>query len=513
MKFQEKIIFILTLFIIAYKCIIANSIADADLWHRLAVGKIFFELGSIIKHDIFSYVPTKDLWIDHEWGSGIIFYFLADHLGDYGLLGLKFLVFATVLYLIYTTNKLISGKKDDLRIGFYAVVLLTVMFGFINTVRCHIFTYLFFALWIYILERIRRGETRLIWIFPATMLFWVNMHGGFLAGLGLLFLYMIGEFLNKKNFIKYAGALILSLLVTFINPYGWNMWHYIVNAVGMPRPYVIEWLPIFSVNDFQIFIAFEILLFITFVGYVYKFAVKDKEIDWVAILVILATLALSIKHLRHQVFFGIAAGIFSQHHYFYEAVKSLFQRILAKFTDNLPQKEPKQYSFIKIAIINTFILFFCAYYVFMNPLNIRATEPEYPAKAVEFIRINNLKGNLLTSFNWGSYALWKLYPQVLIFEDGRYEEVYMKDSTSALNKFFFEKENWQNILTQYHHDIILIDNNFEVLNKLKSLNNWKIVYQDRNSTVFIPASMKNNWILPGKDSDYNKTKYLNKIEF
>ncbi len=74
MKLQQRLIFLLTLFIIAYKYAITQAVADADIWHRLAVGKIFFQTGWVLKHDIFSYALTKPVWVDHEWGSGVIFW-------------------------------------------------------------------------------------------------------------------------------------------------------------------------------------------------------------------------------------------------------------------------------------------------------------------------------------------------------------------------------------------------------------------------------------------------------
>ena len=42
----------------------------------------------------------------------------------------------------------------------------------------------------------------------------------------------------------------------------------------------------------------------------------------------------------------------------------------------------------------------------------------------EFLRINNIKGNIIVPFEMGSYISYKLYPQNLIFMDGRYDGVY-----------------------------------------------------------------------------------------
>src|SRR3989339_2291474 len=88
----KKYTFLITIILLVQITVLAYNSADWDLWARLAVGKIFFQTGSVLQHDIFAYTPTKDIWIDHEWGSGVIFYFLSQHLGDYGLLMLKFLL-------------------------------------------------------------------------------------------------------------------------------------------------------------------------------------------------------------------------------------------------------------------------------------------------------------------------------------------------------------------------------------------------------------------------------------
>ncbi len=443
------------------------------------------------------------------------------------------------MLLIYAGNNLISDnsyKNVDLKIGFYAVTLLVILQAFVTTTRCTIFTYLFFTLWIYVMERIRRGDIKLIWIIPATMIIWANLHAGFVSGLGLLGMYVFGEFLNyltkkreknsgvnlaklfsyKNNHIKFAGIFVAAFLATFINPYGKHFWNYIFDAVTMRRANIVEWMPTNLFGDFQNFIAFKILLVMIFIGWVYKFFVqKDKKIDFVALVFIAITFVLALKHLRHQVFFAIAVAIFCNHNYFYEAVKNFYEKIIS-FIIKKPifEKKEKKLNVAKMVFINIIVIVFCVYYVFMIPVNVRSQEPEYPARAVEFIKINNLKGNLLTSFNWGSYAFWKLYPQCLIFEDGRYEEVYFDESDADLDKFIYNKAGWSDIFRKYHHDFILVNNNTEYIDKIMSLQTWKIVYQDYDTVLFVPVSMKkDNWLLPQKDINYDKTKYQNTIDF
>ncbi|EKE03665.1 MAG: hypothetical protein ACD_20C00172G0018 [uncultured bacterium] len=82
----KEYLFYIAILVLVWVYLITFNEFDFDLWARLAVGKIFFETGWILKNDIFSYTITKPIWVDHEWGSGVVFYFLANHFGDVGLL-------------------------------------------------------------------------------------------------------------------------------------------------------------------------------------------------------------------------------------------------------------------------------------------------------------------------------------------------------------------------------------------------------------------------------------------
>jgi hypothetical protein len=49
----------MTLYILG---LFTNVVADPDLWGYLAFGRLFWEIGYFPYHDVFSYIPTKELW-------------------------------------------------------------------------------------------------------------------------------------------------------------------------------------------------------------------------------------------------------------------------------------------------------------------------------------------------------------------------------------------------------------------------------------------------------------------
>lgn len=207
-------IFLLYLYIfiiISIQAFAFNTI-DMDYWARLLQGDAFFQLGHILKQDIFSYVNVHS-WVDHEWGSSIILSFVQRNFGFLGILFLRILIVFLIYVFIIKTIKLKYDINNKLSFIVLFLVSLCCMPSLIYSgLRCHFFTFLFFTVFIYVLERVRlKNENKLLFILPILMLFWVNIHGGCVSGLGLLFMYSFGEALNKKEFKKYILTLVLCL--------------------------------------------------------------------------------------------------------------------------------------------------------------------------------------------------------------------------------------------------------------------------------------------------------------
>ena len=87
-----------------------------------------------------------------------------------------------------------------------------------------------------------RGAGRKLWLLAPIQIVWCNLHGGFLAGLGLIFLYALGEALSRRPFRPYLVWFLMAGLATLINPYGLKYWSYLAQAVTMPRPEITEWV-------------------------------------------------------------------------------------------------------------------------------------------------------------------------------------------------------------------------------------------------------------------------------
>jgi hypothetical protein len=112
----------------------------------------------------------------------------------------------------------------------------------------------------------------------------------------------------------------------------------------------------------------------------------------------------------------------------------------------------------------------------------------FPVGALEFIKQNRLTGNLATAFDWGSYALWKLYPQCKILVDGRYEEVYPDHAFAAAMRFSQKGERWWEVLREFPTDVVVLPKQIYRQADLAFLPEWKFVYQDEVSVVLLPRN-------------------------
>jgi len=109
----------------------------------------------------------------------------------------------------------------------------------------------------------------------------------------------------------------------------------------------------------------------------------------------------------------------------------------------------------------------------------------YPVGAVEFVRLNDLHGNLATPFNWGEYVLWKLYPQVKVSFDGRYETVYPLPVTTDNLNFMYTLGDWRRLLREYPTDMVLVDRRSTAVSAMANEPDWIAVYADPISAVFL----------------------------
>lgn len=463
----------------------SGNVADPDLWGYIPFGRLFWETGKFPYQDTFAYVPTLNIWVYHEWLTGVILYPVYHFLGSPGLQILRYALGLTTVWLVYLTARRRGVGFWSALLGLWFVQIFLAT-GY-SPVRAQVFTYCFFALSLFLLEsaRLTRHWRGLV-ILVVIQVLWCNLHAGFLAGLGLLFLYALGEAVSGRPFWPYLAALAAAIPITLINPYGSEYWRYLFRAVTMPRPDITEWASL--AKAWQTGLPKEPLVYFVslaaFSGLLVCWA-RWREVT--AGLILALTLYMGFKHIRHQVFFLLAAGAYLPVLYDAYGKKLLSTSPLASWLSRLGQSAPAVLTII-------FIFIYGGKFLCSQPLSLklpRTFDPDragiyYPVAAVDFMQKNHLSGNILNEFNWGEYLIWKLDPSCKVAMDGRYETVYDDDLCQLHADFFYGRPGWRKFLEQYPPDLILVAPRSQVYALLKIAPDWRQVYMDDGAALFMP---------------------------
>lgn len=466
------------LFCLFLACVCKNY--DYDLYARLIVGENFIEKGVFNYSDFVSYTPTHP-WYDHEWGSSLVFYLMLKFLGNFGLILIQAIMTFLTGYFIIKTQRL---QKNAFPVSITFMSLFFVLFVHQNPaiVRCQMFSFMFFAMFLYFLEKTRKTNSNILWLVPPITVVWSNLHGGVAAGLGLIFIYMIGELISKKQWKKYLYVLLVSVPLLLINPYGFEYVKFLISANAKTRTFITEWWNVFSRRHILYYFpqfAISVLVIISDL----VDGIRKRQIDITRVLILIVTTYQGMMHVKLlSLPLIIVAALY------YNDIAKLFEAKKAKMIEGI-----------------TCVFLICSVVgiPFTKPLVAKTDIGKFPVKEVEFIKINNIKGNILTAFGLGSYVSYKLYPNNLIYMDGRYEEVYNDNEFMNLMHFELNDEEWDNALKKYPTEILLLTRGIPVYERIEKLKDWSKIYDGDLCGIFVKANQaQKEYKIPNNDIKY-----------
>lgn len=474
---------------------VTRNTADPDLFGYLSFGRLFFQSDGFPYTDVFSYYPVKPTWIYHEWLSGVVFYSLFHFLGTAPLQVLKYAMAVGAVWLATTTAMRSGANKAAAAVCIFSASSLFAL-GY-NPVRAQIFTYFFFSLTLLALEEGRKdGREKALWLLGPMYCLWGNLHGGFPAGLGMIFLYCAGHAAagQKRRALNRAALLLLCFCATAINPYGFSYWGYVFESVLMPRPYIIEWFSLIKTIRLGFYLPASIIFILTASASGLSIGKLNKNSPF-PMLVLGATAVMGFLHHRHVVFFAIAFFMFMP-----PVVSSLF---LSGKTRR-PLKIGVSGLLAAAIAMNLIICSLQAGWATAgNPFIIRASSnpdeaPNYPQGAVLYIKSKDYRANVVTEFHWGEYLMLHLYPENKIAVDGRYETVFAPETVEehflAFENPNVTEEAFKAYMDKYPHGLAVVSIGSRAEELLYALPEWDLggkdgicsVFQHKDRERFIP---------------------------
>jgi hypothetical protein len=460
--------------------------ADPDLFARVAMGRLTTLFGAVPTSDPFAFTPKHPLWIDHEWLSGVVFYWIAVNFGDVGLYISKLILPLWSLVFVFRCARLVAPEAYGTLL-WITLCFMHASFAWASTIRCQAFTYLFVPVTLYALLTYRaNGERRYLLLLPLLTLPWANMHGGFTLGLIIQASFVAAEMWRRKRWQLPATIFALSVAATAFNPYGFGTyWGYILSALSMHRTSISEWSPVWrdsvtfwSTLPFAIAVAWGMWL-------------RRGRVDlWHAFLLAFATYS-GFRHIRLVAFMMITYGVFAL---------PLFSLVLSRIKEHAARRFVlvERAASLCIALGLPLVLGSECIRLLAAPFSLDYSI--YPVSVCNWLRNTQPPGQrVLVDFNGGSLALWRLYPHSLISIDGRYEEVYPAEvETLVARAFEFGTEEGKAALA-------IVGPTFIIARKTRSAAEierelgapWRAVYEDERFAGFsTSAAVSPNAPLP-----------------
>ena len=443
---------------------------DPDAFHEMALAREVVKTGNVPTQDLFAYTPTVTPVVHHEWGTGMVLYFATKVGGASALVAVRytlaFSTFALAAYIALGRGGTWTG------IAMASVLAAGPLAKGFATVRAQDFTLLFTCILLAMLEGERTGRRAWLCVWPIIYVVWLNLHGGFVAGVALFAVYVAETAARRRG--QHIAPLLISLALmiplTLVNPYGFAYPRYILHAVSMPRPQITEWAPIWQADPSTL-AAFAAICAL-YLYCLWRNGWRRCE----GVLMVAAALAMTAMHLRHVSLAALVALCYLP--------AWLRMTPFGVATDNLCTEKP---TFVTISVSAAATV--CIVCTIRNtpwrlpiPANgedwVRQEPVVYPAGACDYLHDNRIAANVMTPFTVGGFVSWECYPFVKVSIDGRYEVAYEPSLLTESLGFYRGNPGWVATLERYRTDLVLVPHPSHVRTLLGGQAGWSCVYGD-----------------------------------
>ena len=226
---------------------------DPDLWWHIKTGELILSTHRWATTDPYSYTAKGMPWMSCEWLGDVVFAAVYRIGGLRGLEALLVVLASAVILTLYAFATLRSGNS---KAGFVAAAVLLTLANASFNLRPQMMGYLFLILTLIALERFRQGKQRAVWMLPILFMIWVNSHGSWIIGLGVVALYIacglvsfqLGSLEARRwstsERLRLEMVFMLSLAAIVMTPYGVRLAAYpftVASSLPISVANILEW--------------------------------------------------------------------------------------------------------------------------------------------------------------------------------------------------------------------------------------------------------------------------------
>lgn len=452
-----------------------QTLGDPDTLLHIRIGQWIIEHSSVPRVDVFSHSLAGEKWVAHEWLSEIILATVYRFGGWGGLVLLAtFCLSITLAYLMHYLQEKMPPIYALLFVAFTFFALSTHLLA-----RPHVLVWPLLVIWAgSLMNAQEEGRAPSLWLI-VIMILWVNLHGSFIFGLGLILPIAVQAVINSApqlrvtviwNWSLFFGMASISCL---LNPQGIAGAVFPLQILNLQHLSVInEWMP----YQFKGVNPLEMLLFI----YLLLALLGLLRLPIMRIVMLLGLIHMALTHNRYVSILGLVSPLliatsFGQSYAakFKDVKQSKLDQFFLRFTNNAG------YYAICIAMLIISIAALWGSYRgrYVPPPSITANA------AIDAFQASNHSGLVLNDYKFGGALIFRNIP---VFVDGRadlydekimgpYIEAVIDGKSSAIEK----------IIIQYQITWALLSPDSPAVTFFDNKKAWQRYYADSDAVIYL----------------------------
>src|SRR6202521_2610624 len=467
----------------------ARPATDPDLWWHLRTGQWIVETGHVPRSDPFSFTRAGHSWVSHEWLSEVVFYELWKHGGAAGLIVFSAIITTTGFMLLYLRCLLCgTGKHWAAAATAFGALASAPSWG----VRPQMFTFTLASLLLWLLESgNKKDRPRLLFWIPPLFLLWLNLHAGFALGLALLFAYGAGLMVETavgNTTWKNARPIVLRVLLLLLaclalvplNPSGAQLYRYPFDTLrsSAMRSFIVEWFsPDFHDWLYRSFLLVWLLLLIALASS------RSRPKGRVIVPLLLTSLA-ALDAVRHiPIFILVAIPVIAAALPVARGSRAANLHVTKSARLGAPISFWFRPSFNLAIVLLIAVLALVKWVSLVRNQDAREADL-FPQKAVAFLRAGDQPQRIFVYYDWGGYAIWKLYPEYRVFVDGR-ADLYGDDLLRQFKTAVHLRSGWRDVLDSWKVEAVLVPPSSALSQALLLDPKWHVAFVDSKAIILV----------------------------
>jgi hypothetical protein len=455
--------------------------ADGDLSAHIRMGNVILATRHIPSHSLASYTAATEPMVAHAWLAEIFFATL------FRIGGLPLICVFTGI-VVGTTHAAIAlflrRRGTDPRWAFLAALLSFALASTHWLARPHLFSIVGSAVTLFLLESERpRRQVYFVVLYAV----WANLHGGWLYGLAVIAMYIIGDLAeallsasSRSEWLarakRDATSFVLAAVATLANPFGLTLWREVLFAVtssSLARN-MAEFLP----PNFQELGVWSFLLAILLTVALLSLSAKRMPLPWLVVVVM--SLFFALRSFRNIALFGVTAWPLIALH-----VARAFPKgrrtfpLFREFAALDPGTRVGLYA-VPVAVLMLALGLNRGSIGGLQLIADHFDSKAFPVVAVEKARTAQLQGRVFDSWKWGGYIMYA-WPEASLHVD----PLKFSDTTiKSYGRIEDLRPSWLDELRRWDVKTIIIQARSPMDSALTTAPGWSLWYGDSTAVVY-----------------------------